>query len=156
MALQLFLEERLAELDGVVFARLIESSFAPGRLCGLDDERGVPLLVLIGVHPPQAMLIALEVEGESGEGTSRSQPDKAVGSLVHRGLKMLGVPFPHRAIEPIRADHEVGVDVYLGILHILANLHAHSQRLAMLSQHRYEFATRYPTEPKAARRDHEA
>src|SRR5256885_15473760 len=110
MPLQLFLEERLAELDRVVLARLIESRFTPGGLCGLDDKRRVPFLVLICVHPPEAppVLVAFEVEGESAEGTSRPQPDKTVGPLVHRRLKMLGVAFPHRAIESRSEERRVG------------------------------------------------
>src|SRR2546430_6595362 len=96
MTLQLFLEERLAELDCVVLARLIESRFTPGGLCGLDDERRVPLFVLIGVHAPEAppVLVAFEVEREGGEGTRRAEPHETVRPLVHHRLKMLGIAFP--------------------------------------------------------------
>src|SRR3981189_161133 len=63
VALELFLEQRFAELNGLVFRRLVEPRLAPRRLRGLDDERGAPRLILIGVHAPQAVLIALEIEG---------------------------------------------------------------------------------------------
>src|SRR5204863_6982268 len=55
MALQLVLEQRLAERDRVVLAGMVEPSLAPRRFRRLDDERGMAFLVLIRVHPPQAV-----------------------------------------------------------------------------------------------------
>ena len=82
VALELFLEQGLTELDGMIFGGLVQSRVAPRRLGGLHDERGSPRLVLIGVHAPQPVLIALEVEGEGGKGARCPQPHEAVGPFV--------------------------------------------------------------------------
>src|SRR4029077_250577 len=60
MALELFLEEGLAEFDRVGFARPIESRLSPRGLRGLDNERRMALLVLVGGHPPQPALLPFE------------------------------------------------------------------------------------------------
>src|SRR5204863_3229037 len=107
MALELFLEQRFAERDGLVLSRLVEPRCVPHRVGRLDDERRMPLLVLVGVHPPQAVLVALEVEREGREGTSRPQPDEPVGPLVKRRLTLLGVVLPDGATESVRTNDQV-------------------------------------------------
>ena len=69
---------------------------------------------------------------------------------------MLGVPFAHRAIEPVGADHQVGIGVRGGISHLGPDLDAHAQLLAATSQHAQQRLPRQTAEAVAARGDHEA
>src|SRR5262245_16695274 len=66
--LKLLLEQLFAERDGLALSRPIQVCAAPGCLRGLNDEGRMALLVLISVHAPQTVLVALEVESEGGEG----------------------------------------------------------------------------------------
>ena len=79
VALELVGEQLLRERDGVVLGRLVEACPAPGGVRRLQDERGVPCVVAIGVDPPEPVHVLLEDEGERRERERRAQPDEAVG-----------------------------------------------------------------------------
>src|SRR5205809_5909842 len=142
MALELFLEQRFAERDGLVLSRLVEPRCVPHRVGRLDDERRMPLLVLVGVHPPQAVLVALEVEREGREGTGRTEPDEAVGPLVKRRLKLRGESSPNRTVEAVGTHHEIRVGIHRRIGDFGADFDAHPQLLTPLAY-----------TPRSARRD---
>ena len=156
MSLQLFLEQSLTERDGFVFARLVETRFAPRRLRRLDDEGRVSVLVLIGVHAPQAMLVALEVEREGGEGARRAEPHESVRALIHARLEVIGIGRADDAVEAIGGDDEIGVGVGPGIDHLRADLEADPQRPAPDSEHLEQRLAREPAEPVSSGGDHEA
>ena len=69
---------------------------------------------------------------------------------------MFAVPLPHRAVKPVRADHEVGVRVHRRVGHLGADLDAHSQLLAAPSQHAEQCLARQAAEAVAARGDNES
>src|SRR5437867_997911 len=107
VALELVREQPFAELDRVLFARSLQARRAPGFLSRLDDERGASRLILVRVHAPETVWVALEVERECGEPPRRSEPDELVRPDVHGGPKAIAIALPNRRACPVRGDHQI-------------------------------------------------
>ena len=112
MPVQLVREQPRQEAHRLLLAGRVHPRAPPGPFRGLDDEGGLAArVVLVGVHAPQPVVVLAEVEGEGGEGSRRAQPDEAVRPQVDRRLEGLREAFADRAVDPVGADHEVGVQV---------------------------------------------
>ena len=107
MPVQLLGKQRLTVRHGGVLVLLGQSGSPPGRFGRLDDEGGVPRLVLVRVHPPQTVRVFLEVERERGKGARGAQPHEPIGPKGHGGLKELGVLGSDEAVEPVCRQNEV-------------------------------------------------
>src|SRR5436190_3137831 len=107
VALELLAEQRLAEGERRTLVGAIQPRRTPGRFGGFNDERRAFRLVLVGVDSPQAVLVALEVEGECGEGAGRSEPDVAIATPIHGRLEAIGKLPAYNAVEAIGGDHDV-------------------------------------------------
>src|SRR5947199_157180 len=83
MPLQLRCEQRFAERERRVLIGAVHPRRLPSRFRGFDDERRASPFVLVGVDPPQAVAIALEVERERGEGAVGTEPHVAVVAPIH-------------------------------------------------------------------------
>src|SRR5713101_8083580 len=110
-------------------------------------------LILVRVDAPQSMTVALEVERESRERTGGAEPDKAIGPLVHGGLKVFGVSLAHRAVESVGAENQVGIAVDGRVLDVSAHLDAHAQVFAALGQIGEQLLPGQSAEAVAARSD---
>ena len=105
----------------------VEARRAPRLLPRLDDERRMPALVLVGMDPPQAVAVGLEVEGEGGEGARRAEPHEPVGPPVDGGAERVGEPLAHQAVRAVGGEHQVGLEVGRRVGHFGAELDAHAQ-----------------------------
>ena len=86
MAVELVGEQPLQKRRALVLGRAIEARGAPRLVAALDDERRAARLVLVRVHAPQAVLVALEIERERRERLRRAEPDEAIRPQVDGGL----------------------------------------------------------------------
>ncbi len=156
MALELVPEQRLAERERCVLVGAVHPRRPPRRFRRFDDERRAPRLVLVGVDSPQAVLIALEVERERGEGAGRAEPHVAIGAPIHRRLEPIGELCAHDAVEAVGGDHEVGSQERADVRDLRADLEAYPQPFGAASQDREQRPPRQPAEPVPRRRDHRA
>src|SRR5207253_2316069 len=84
-------KQRLAERQRGVLIGAVHPGGPPGHFRGLDDERRTLGLVLIRVDAPEAVTIALEIEGERGEGAGGAEPHVAVGAPIDGRLEPVEV-----------------------------------------------------------------
>src|SRR5437763_13041651 len=153
MAFELFLEQDLTKSDRLIFTCAIEPGTAPRGLGRLDDERRMPGLVLVGMHAPKSMLVALEVKRKGREGTRRAEPDEAIGPLIHGRLKVLRVSLPHRTVESVGAEDQIGIRVDCRVSDLRPHLDAHAQLFAMPGQVGEQLLSGKPAEAVTARLD---
>ncbi len=147
VALQLIREEPGQEADRLVLASRVHARTPPRRLGGLHNEGGPSRgVVLVGVHPPEAVLGLAEMEGEGGEGPRRAQPDEAVGTQVDRGLERVREMVAHPAVDAVGTDHEVGVQVRPRVGHPRLEVEADAQIAATPMQQHEQRSSRQPGE----------
>ena len=89
--------------------RAIEAGGPPRLVAAFDDEGRESRFVLIRVHAPQPVLVALEVEREGGKRLRRAEPDEAIRPGVGDRLDAVLRQPPHGAVDAVAADHEVGL-----------------------------------------------
>ena len=109
MPIEFWREERLAVGERLGLRGFIESSRPPRLLGALDDERGMPRLVLVRVHAEEPVLVLPEVECERGEGLRRPEPDETVGTRIHRRREVLAQLFSYHGLQSVGADEQVDV-----------------------------------------------
>ena len=153
MALQLLFEQRFAERERRVLVGAVHPRRLPGRFRGFDDERRAPPFVLVGVDPPQAVAIALEVERERGEGAVRAEPHVAVGAPIHGRVEPVGELLAHHAVEAVGRDDEIGPQEGADVRDLPADLEAHAERFGAAPEDREQRAPRQPAKPVTGGRD---
>jgi hypothetical protein len=137
VALEFVLEQRLAVRDRGRFVGLGEAGPLERFVGRLHDEGRAGVLavrmrlVLVGMDAEQAVLVALEVEGESGEGPGGAQPHEAVPALVDvraEAGRRLGA---QKARHSVRGHDEIGLGKFGARtdLDAVPDLHPQAQRL---------------------------
>ena len=87
-------------------------SLLPGAFRRLDDPGAHPRLVLIGAENPDAVIVLGKIEGEGIVRFGRAQPGEAVFPHVDLRPEDVDKRFAHDGIDTVRADDQVGVDVF--------------------------------------------
>ena len=145
-------EQPRQKANGLLFAGRVHARAAPGLLRGLHDERRLPRsVVLVGVHTPQTVLVLAEVEGERRKRPRRAQPHETVGAQVDRRFERVRKPPPNRAVEPVRADHEVRIQVRRQVIDLRLEVQPHADVQAAFVQQQKQFPARKPGEPVPGR-----
>jgi hypothetical protein len=127
VSLELLGAQRLAEGDGVLLRGAVETGRAPRLLAGLDDEGGMPALVLIGVDAPEPVAVVLEIEREGRERTGGPEPDEPVRPPVDGRPEMVRIPVANGAVRPVGAEDEIRVEVRRGVGDFLAGFEADAE-----------------------------
>ena len=156
VALELVGEQLLRERHGVVLGRLVEAGPAPGGVGRLQDERGVPRVVAIGVDSPEPVHVLLEDEGECRERERRAEPHEPVGPPLDPPPEVLGVPGSDRAVDPVGGEDQVRVPVRSEVVHLRLELELDAELGAPALEDVEEPLARHPGEAVAGRGDHGA
>ena len=132
-----FLFEQLAQVGhGGGLVGVFEPGLAPHILLALHDPGGdriVALLVGVGVHLEQPVLVFLEVEGEGFQGQVRAQPDELALAPVEAGLEVFGEVVAHAAVDAVGGHDQIRFG-QLGWIHLGFQLQLDAQLQAAVGQ----------------------
>ena len=118
VTIQILPENLLADADGFVRVRGVETQFLESLRPAFDDEgRGV-LVELVGMDPDPPGFRLLEDEGEGVERLVRPEPDELVPTYVDVGLEPVRIAIADLGVDPVGGDDEVGVRVGVDVFHL--------------------------------------
>ena len=146
-------EQLLAPGDRLFLRHVVEAGLAPHVFGRFDDEGGGGFVEAIGVRLEPAGFGFLEGEGEGVEQLLGAEPDESAQPRVDVGSIRLGVLGADAAVQAVAGDHEVGVGIVFGALHVGLELQFHAEFLAAPLQDVEQTLAADAAKPVAARDD---
>ena len=151
-ALQHVAEQVSAKRGAFLFAHRVEAQGAVSLGAAFDDKGAAVGRKPIVMRVEPAFACLDECLGQRVKGAFGSEPGKAIPERLDRGPEGIRKAFPHHRIQPVSADHQIGVERGR-ILDAMPEHHVDAQTLGALAQQVVQLASANGGKPDTVQRD---